>query len=164
MIHDFTPVPALLGGVLIGLSAGLLMLYNGRVAGICGILGGVLPPRGDAAWRFAFLAGLLAVGIAFGRFAPMTLPDATPPTWNLVVGGLLVGFGTRLGTAAPVVTESAAWPAALSARWWPCAPSWPPASSPSTSCGTCSHEGRRIGILRGAPLRVRARGVGDDPP
>jgi uncharacterized membrane protein YedE/YeeE len=90
---------ALAGGVLIGLSATLLLWLTGRIAGVSGVLGGVLfPQRGDIDWRVAFLIGLVIAGGAYlalvpGAFAPREgFPRAT-----LVVAGLLVGFGTRMG-------------------------------------------------------------------
>ena len=90
---------ALAGGVLIGLSATLLLWLGGRVAGISGIVGGVLLRKaGDVAWRAWFLAGLIAAGglyIAFVPGAPQPR-DGFPPA-ALVVAGLLVGFGTRMG-------------------------------------------------------------------
>ena len=98
-MENFTPVSALVGGVLIGTSSALLLVLNGRIAGISGILGGLLhPSRGEIAWRRAFLAGLLIAPLvyrAFGGALPPARLDA--PFGLLVVGGLLVGFGTRLG-------------------------------------------------------------------
>ena len=96
---SFDPLSALLGGALIGLASVLLMMLNGRIAGISGILGGVLMPgAGDRLWRIAFLAGLIAAPLLFGLFGrPAPLPDM-PANWPLiVVAGLLVGFGARLG-------------------------------------------------------------------
>lgn len=90
---------ALAGGVLIGLAATLLLWLNGRIAGISGIVGGVLlPQRGEVAWRLAFLLGLVAAGAAWlwwvpGAYAPR---QGFPPAL-LVAAGLLVGFGTRMG-------------------------------------------------------------------
>jgi uncharacterized membrane protein YedE/YeeE len=90
---------ALAGGVLIGLSATALLWLNGRVAGISGIANGVLFPRaGDVAWRVAFLVGLVIAG---GLYI-MCVPGAPQPRTDfaregLVVAGLLVGFGTRMG-------------------------------------------------------------------
>ncbi|HYD67207.1 YeeE/YedE family protein [Azospirillum sp.] len=99
-MENFTPIAALAGGALIGLSAALLLVLNGRVAGISGILGGLLAPeRGETAWRLAFLAGLLAAPLAYaalGGTLPEVRTDAS--TGLLVAGGLLVGFGTRLGS------------------------------------------------------------------
>lgn len=95
----FTPVAALLGGALIGLAAVLLVLFNGRIAGISGIVGSLLPPRASGgAWRVAFVIGLLAAPWAYGLFAPVPA-TASPASWPvLVIAGLLVGFGTRLGS------------------------------------------------------------------
>lgn len=94
-----TWLAALAGGVLIGLSATLLLWLNGRVAGVSGIFNGVLfPHRGDVAWRAAFLVGLIAAAglyIALVPGAPQ--PRVDFPRAGLVVAGLLVGFGTRMG-------------------------------------------------------------------
>ena len=96
--NDFTPWSALAGGALIGLAATLLLLLNGRIAGISGVLGGLLrPTRGDAAWRVAFIAGLVLAPWAYRSVAawPATQIDAS---WGaLVLAGLLVGVGTRYG-------------------------------------------------------------------
>lgn len=93
-----TWLTAVAGGVLIGLSATLLLWLNGRVAGVSGIFNGVLfPQRGDVAWRAAFLVGLVAAAglyIALEPGAPQ--PRADFPRAGLVVAGLLVGFGTRM--------------------------------------------------------------------
>lgn len=98
-MDNFTPVSALIGGLLIGTSAALFLILNGRIAGISGILGGLLQPDGsDVGWRLAFLAGLFIaplVYVAFGGVLPRVSLDA--PLWLLVVAGLVVGFGTRLG-------------------------------------------------------------------
>ncbi|OHV95934.1 YeeE/YedE [Janthinobacterium lividum] len=85
--------------MLIGLSAAVFVLFNGRIAGISGILGGLLEwPKGDIAWRVAFLAGLIGAPLVYG--AVLTLPevriDADFPT--LIIAGLLVGVGTRYGS------------------------------------------------------------------
>lgn len=95
----FTPWTALAGGLMLGAAAGALVLFNGRIAGISGILGGLLrPSRGDVGWRLAFLAGLSGapfvadwIGVA-APLARVTAGDAT-----LAVAGLLVGLGTRYG-------------------------------------------------------------------
>ena len=95
---SFTPWVALAGGALVGLAAALLVLFNGRVAGISGIVGGLLRPvRGDADWRLAFIAGLCAAPLAWRAFAalPRLHVDAGLPL--LAVAGLLVGVGTRYG-------------------------------------------------------------------
>lgn len=90
---------ALAGGALIGLSATLLLWLNGRVAGVSGILNGVLFPRaGDVAWRTMFLAGLIAAAGLYMALVPgAPLPRADFPRAGLIVAGLLVGFGTRMG-------------------------------------------------------------------
>jgi uncharacterized membrane protein YedE/YeeE len=94
----FTPWTSLAGGLLIGLAAAGFVLLNGRIAGISGILGGLLrPARGDVAWRLAFLFGLAAAPLAWMLAAPLPRLsiDAGPAT--LVLAGLLVGLGTRYG-------------------------------------------------------------------
>lgn len=90
---------ALAGGVLIGLAATWLLWLNGRIAGISGIAGGVLfPARGDIAWRVAFLLGLVgAAGVYLYSVPGAFVPRIDFPMWALLVGGLLVGFGTRMG-------------------------------------------------------------------
>jgi len=98
-MDHFTPIPSLIGGVLIGLSAALLLLFNGRVAGISGIFGGLLIRRaGDIAWRASFVAGLLAGGFLMTRIMPSAFPSASLRSAPVIaLAGLLVGFGTRLG-------------------------------------------------------------------
>lgn len=99
-MENFTPVSALLGGAMIGGAAVVLMLFNGRIAGISGIVGGMLGARpGDVAWRVLFVVGL--VGGAF-LAGPALNIGATPRIAAgyavAAVAGLLVGFGTRLGS------------------------------------------------------------------
>lgn len=97
-MHDFTPWSALAGGVLIGLSASLLLLLIGRVAGISGVLFGLLVRTpGDVAWRALFLLGLLLSGLVAAWFLPASLGDSPRGLWALAIAGGLVGFGTRLG-------------------------------------------------------------------
>jgi uncharacterized membrane protein YedE/YeeE len=99
VVANFTPVSAAIGGALIGLSAVLLMLLTGRVAGISGIFGGCLDfETNDKGWRLAFIAGLiLAPLIASAIGYTMPLPQM-PASWGVIVAaGLLVGFGSRLG-------------------------------------------------------------------
>ena len=98
-MDHFTPYSALAGGALIGLAAFVLMLFHGRIAGISGIVGGLLTPRaGDVAWRAAFVIGMLggAAVLAAAGFAPV-LRDR-PGLGIIILAGLLVGFGTRLGS------------------------------------------------------------------
>lgn len=97
--NAFTPGPALAGGVMIGVAAVLFAAVVGRIAGISGIVGGLLRPmRGEIGWRIAFLAGLVGAPIAYrlaGGHWPFEL-DGSGAT--LVAAGLLVGWGTRLGS------------------------------------------------------------------
>jgi uncharacterized membrane protein YedE/YeeE len=96
---NFTPWASLAGGALIGLSAALFVLFNGRIAGISGILGGLLEwPKGDITWRLAFLLGLVAAPLAYRLVAPLPLVQVDAGTGTLVVAGLLVGIGTRYGS------------------------------------------------------------------
>ena len=97
--ESFTPWLGLAGGALIGLAAAGLMLANGRVAGVSGILGRSLAPtRGELAWRLAFLAGLpLGATLAKALFGDLNGFAITGRAPLLVAGGLLVGFGTSLG-------------------------------------------------------------------
>lgn len=97
-IH-FTPWRSLAGGLLIGAGIALFALLNGRIAGISGILGGLLRPHsGETGWRVAFLAGLVGAPLAWGLFA--ALPDARIDAGYpvLLLAGLLVGLGTRYGS------------------------------------------------------------------
>ncbi len=98
-MEHFTPGSAAIGGLLIGLSAALLWLGNGRIAGISGIIGGLWTVRpGDIGWRVAFIIGLIAAPLLYG-LAGGELPRiaVSVPPLLVIAGGLLVGFGTRLG-------------------------------------------------------------------
>lgn len=95
-MHTFTPLPALAGGALIGLGASLLIVTTGRCAGISGILDGWLH-RDGGGWRWAFLGGLVAGGFVLRAVAPALLPGLTAAPPTLVVAGLVVGFGARVG-------------------------------------------------------------------
>ncbi|MFN3303382.1 MAG: YeeE/YedE family protein [Roseateles sp.] len=95
----FTPWAALAGGAFIGLAAGLFVLLNGRIAGISGVLGGLLrPARGDIAWRAAFVLGLVAAPLVYALFAAVPQPRIDAGWGLLVVAGLAVGVGTRYGS------------------------------------------------------------------
>lgn len=98
----FTPWASLSGGVLLGLASALFILLNGRILGISGILGGLIPPkRSDALWRLAFLAGLFTSPWVFKALAPSSLlsaPRIDAGLILLVIAGLLVGLGTRYGS------------------------------------------------------------------
>jgi uncharacterized membrane protein YedE/YeeE len=95
---SFDPVSALVGGALIGIATTLLLLLNGRIAGVSGIFGDLLGAgKAELGWRAAFLAGLIAAPLAVAAVGrPMQIPDM-PKSWAVIVGaGLLVGIGTRL--------------------------------------------------------------------
>jgi uncharacterized protein len=99
-MHNFTPIASLMGGVLIGLSASVMLLVDGKIAGISGILAGVLKPgAGDTLWRICFLAGLLAGGLLLRELWPSAFDfGIIRPFPLLAIAGLLVGFGARLGS------------------------------------------------------------------
>lgn len=97
-MHEFTPLSALAGGALIGLSASLLLMGLGRIAGISGVVGGLLAPsRGDVAWRAAFVAGLLAAGALMWALSPSSFSAPSSSIALVAVAGVLVGVGTRIG-------------------------------------------------------------------
>jgi hypothetical protein len=97
-MHHFTPLSGLIGGALIGLASALLMLSAGRLAGVSGIVGGLLSAGSDRAWRLAFIAGLIVaalVGPLFGTPSAARLSSSNLALY--AVAGLLVGFGSRMG-------------------------------------------------------------------
>jgi uncharacterized protein len=99
-VENFTPISGLIGGLLIGLATTLMLLLNGRIAGISGIVGGLLTRKGsEVGWRAMFVAGLLLGAfvymLATGGALPVRIEASLP---IVVVAGLLVGFGTRLGS------------------------------------------------------------------
>lgn len=95
----FTPYSALAGGILIGLAAAIFVLLNGRIAGISGIIGGLLRPKsGDTAWRSAFLIGILAAPWIYQLGLPLPAAQIDAGSGTLIVAGLLVGIGTRYGS------------------------------------------------------------------
>ncbi|MCY7314118.1 MAG: YeeE/YedE family protein [Rubrivivax sp.] len=96
---EFTPGSALAGGALIGLAAAMFVLLNGRIAGISGVIGGLLKPvKGDVAWRAAFVLGLVGAPWAYALFAALPKLRIDASLAALVVAGLLVGVGTRYGS------------------------------------------------------------------
>lgn len=99
-MENFTPVSALIGGILIGTAATFMLWANGRIAGISGILGGILfPAKSEITWRYLFLGGLLAASLGYVLFVGTALPISVQTTPVLTaVAGLLVGFGTRMGS------------------------------------------------------------------
>jgi uncharacterized membrane protein YedE/YeeE len=95
----FTPFASLTGGVILGVASAIFILINGRILGISGILGGLLPPKaGDTTWRIAFMLGLFAAPTVFHAVVPaqfITAPRIDATDWMVVAAGLLVGIGTR---------------------------------------------------------------------
>lgn len=97
--NHFTPLTALAGGVLIGIAAAMFVLLNGRIAGISGVLGGLLRPvKGDSAWRIAFVLGLVGAPLVYLLFATLPKPQIDAGYGALILAGLLVGIGTRYGS------------------------------------------------------------------
>ena len=95
----FTPWASLTGGLMLGVASAMFILLNGRILGISGILGGLMPPKvGDTWWRVAFLLGMLAAPTVFMALAPAGLasePRIDAGFWTVIAAGLLVGIGTR---------------------------------------------------------------------
>ncbi len=95
----FTPFASLTGGILLGVASAIFILVNGRILGISGIVGGLLPPKvGDTTWRLAFLLGMLAAPTVFHAVVPaqyVTAPRMDASDWMVIAAGLLVGIGTR---------------------------------------------------------------------
>lgn len=101
MMENFTPYLSLAGGALIGISASILMYLNGRIAGISGIVAGVFSASSitEKAWRLAFVIGLIIGGAIYMHFFPITIaPREFMSTELLIVGGLVIGFGTAMGS------------------------------------------------------------------
>lgn len=105
-MEAFSPVPALIGGLLIGLASAVLWLGNGRIAGISGIFGQLLPPARTVVWRLVFLAALVIATFTTAQLLPglgqtpqlVTAPPAlgiSTPVW-IAIAGLLIGFGTKI--------------------------------------------------------------------
>jgi uncharacterized membrane protein YedE/YeeE len=93
-VHDFTPISAALGGVLIATSLAVMLIGTGRIAGLSGVFAGILRARLD--WRLWFVVGMFAAGIAFRVARPETFDyGARVPLWAVAVSGVLVGIGTR---------------------------------------------------------------------
>lgn len=95
----FTPLASLLGGAMIGAAAALLVLFNGRVAGVSGILGRLLQaPNSNTLWQLAFVGGLLVAPLAYALVRPLPAVELSAGLPTLVIAGLLVGVGTRYGS------------------------------------------------------------------
>ena len=96
--NNFTPWTSLAGGMMIGAAAAMLLLFNGRIAGVSGIVGGLLgAARGDIGWRLAFVVGLLASAGVFAVLAPLPVARVDAGLPVLGAAGLLVGLGARYG-------------------------------------------------------------------
>lgn len=97
--NAFTPWSALAGGVLIGIATAMLVLLNGRIAGISGVIGGLLKPaKGDVAWRAAFVIGLLGAPLVYLLFSTLPKLQIDAGYGALIAAGLFVGVGTRYGS------------------------------------------------------------------
>ena len=98
-MENFTPVASLIGGILIGLSVSAPLLFNGKIAGISGIVGGLLSPmKTDILWRAAFVMGLLTGGFMLRLFSSQAFEIGIVRSWGyFILAGLLIGFGSRLG-------------------------------------------------------------------
>ena len=97
--NAFTPWSSLIGGMLIGLAAALVVLLNGRIAGISGVLGGLLSPvQGDVLWRVAFVGGIIAAPLVYSIFRTLPQVQIDADYAALIAAGLLVGVGTRYGS------------------------------------------------------------------
>lgn len=97
--NNFTPWTALAGGALIGLASAIFVLFNGRIAGISGIIGGLIKPRlHDTSWRIAFIAGLVLAPLIWQLFAALPNIQIDSSTSVTIAAGLITGFGTRYGS------------------------------------------------------------------
>lgn len=97
--HSFTPWTALAGGAVIGVAAAILLLFNGRIAGITGIAGDLIKPKqGDIAWRLAFIFGLIVSPLIWQLFSPLPRIQIDASNLLLAIAGLIVGISTRYGS------------------------------------------------------------------
>lgn len=103
-MEGFSVWPPLIGGLMIGLASALLWIANGRIAGISGLFGQLLPPTGTVWWRIVFLGAMILGGVAAAAAVPATFSGFQPPAPQLVgsplwiaAAGLLVGLGTKIG-------------------------------------------------------------------
>ena len=96
--QNFTPWSSFAGGAVIGLAAALLVLFNGRIAGISGIIGGLIKPKADDInWRLAFVFGLIVAPILWQLFSPLPAIQIDASYTLLAIAGLITGIGTRYG-------------------------------------------------------------------
>ena len=97
--NNFTPWTSLAGGLLIGVATVFLVMFNGRIAGVSGIVGGLInPKRGDISWRIAFVSGLVLSPLAFALVFSLPKVQVEANYYTLILAGLLVGIGTRYGS------------------------------------------------------------------
>lgn len=95
-LAHFSSWTSLAGGLLIGLAVAILIIFNGRIAGISGIVGGLFKPtKNEMAWRWAFILGLIIAPIVYGLLTAMPEVEVSASYWQLIFAGLLVGIGTR---------------------------------------------------------------------
>jgi uncharacterized protein len=93
---NLSPWPSLAGGLLVGIAVAILILFNGRIAGISGILGGLLKPaQGESAWRITFVLGMMLSPLVYGIVSELPAVEVSANLWQLIVAGFLVGIGTR---------------------------------------------------------------------
>ncbi|HYN53637.1 MAG TPA: YeeE/YedE family protein [Methylotenera sp.] len=96
---NFTPWISSIGGLLIGFAASLLIVFNGKIAGISGILAGLLTPvSGELLWRIAFVSGLILSPLVYHLVAPLPSVQIHSNAWLIMIAGVLVGFGSRYGS------------------------------------------------------------------
>lgn len=96
---NFTVWQSLTGGLLIGLATVFLLYFNGRIAGISGIVGGLLRlDKGDIGWRVAFISGLMISSFVYMIASPLPVPKIDADITTLIIAGVMVGFGTRYGS------------------------------------------------------------------
>ena len=101
---NFTPYTALAGGAILGIAVTIFLLWNGRITGISGILGGLLPPKkGDISWRVAFIIGLIISPVIYSLFAVLPAIQIEADLPVLILAGLFVGIGTRYGAGCTSV-------------------------------------------------------------
>lgn len=117
---QFTPFLSFFGGILIGSAAWILILFCGRIAGISGIIGGVLSPAtSDRGWRLAFLIGLIVSPLLYGLIHPLPAIEVSASWPILVIAGLLVGMGTRYGSGCTSGHGVCGLSRLSPVLWWP---------------------------------------------
>lgn len=101
-MENFTPIQSLIGGLLLGLSTAIMLLSSGKIAGISGIVGALMQfrntPKNHHLWRILFVGGMLVSSYVYMLFAPLPVSEITASNTTLIIAGLLVGFGTRMGS------------------------------------------------------------------